>query len=144
VQIVPYHDEATAYRRFVTSSFVLGADQPATELRRFLREGARIVVAIGDEVDPVNPRAEDPFYAWAAATHDGRVLWTYTKPLEFEAPDGTVHRNRGRGVAKQLLAALGFTRETPIPVTYDTRAARRWLARGWHIQLPQPQEPAND
>lgn len=133
MQIIPYDHDHPKMQRWVFSSFTLGSGGPdqAEVLRKLLRDGARILVAATD--DDANA-----WLGWACA-HSGVVVWAYTK-TELFLTHGTVTA-RGRGVCKAVLAALGFARDEPLPVMYDTPAARRFRARGWRVQLAVPAPP---
>lgn len=143
MKIVPFNRSVAGQRRFVFSYFCRGTDMPSTVLHRAFLEGARAVVGMGKDVDPDNVTLEDPLYGFAIVTGDGRVLWIYVK-VPVTLPNGKVVRFRGQGRAKRLLAALGFTRETPLPVVYDSPAARRWAMRGWKIVFPNPKPEVTD
>jgi hypothetical protein len=131
--IIPYDHDNQKMQRFVFTSFALGAGGPdqANLLRHFLRDGARILVNAIDG-DP------DIWKGWACA-YKGVVIWAYTK-TELMLAGGTVTA-RGRGVCKELLTALGFTKDKPVPVRYDTPAARRFRSRGWDVKVERPEPP---
>lgn len=140
MKIIPFDLRDIEQRRFVFSYFCRGSDRSAKDLDRLIDDGARIVLGVGKDVDPHAVKFDDPIYGFAAAT-PARVIWVYVK-LPVEAAEGYVHfRKQGR--AKALLAALGFQRDGPVPVLYDTRAARRWAERGWQIVFPEPQPKEN-
>lgn len=137
-KIIPFDQRDPGQRGFVFSFYCRGSGYPASELDRHLEAGARVVLGIGRDVDPHNVQKDDPVYGFAAATADGRVIWAYVK-MPVEQPDGTRVRFRGEGRGTALLAELGFRRDAPLPVLYDSITARKWAARGWKIVFPDPE-----
>lgn len=129
MQIIAYDHAHPKMQRWVFGSFALGSGGPdqADMLRAIHREGARIVVAATDD-------DRDSWLGWACA-HEGIVVWAYTK-AELFLESGTITA-RGQGVCKALLAELGFTKARPVRVLYDTPAARRFVRRGWTIEIVQ-------
>jgi hypothetical protein len=141
MKIIPFDLRDPKQRRFVFSYFCRGSDRPAKELDRLIDDGARIVLGVGQDVDPHAVQFDDPIYGFAAATADGRVIWVYVQTPVEHASGMISFRKQGR--SKALLAALGFQRDAPVPVLYDTRAARRWAERGWQIVFPEPSPKEN-
>lgn len=138
MKIIPFDVRDPGQRGFVYSHFCRGSGYPATELDRHLEAGAKVVLGVGRDVDPHQVLRDDPIYGFAAATGDGRAIWAYVK-MPITLADDTLVRFRGRGRGKALLAELGFQRDAPLPVVYDTPTARKWAQRGWKIVFPGPQ-----
>ncbi len=136
-------------RRFVFQAYSMSQQEEpgyaSADLYRMLYGRAECVVGVNDD-DP-------SVYQGFAISHDGQLVWVYVKkafvelsPTEVSmwkargmkviqhADGGGIWMLRHNGVAKELLKALGFTKDKPLPVYHRNSQAKAWADRGWQIE----------
>ncbi len=149
MRIRRYDDNDQSMRRFVYQAYTLAndGDFAGSQLYRMLRDDSAVCVVGTNDGDLET-------YQGFALKFQGKLVWVYVKKvtvqlspterLQYEGAGMKVFRNadgtgtwtlRHNGVAKELLYALGFAKDLPLPVLHHNKQAVAWKERGWDVRF---------